>query len=89
MIDRTLRQNPQHSLVVHCIPMEVLFTRTGRGGEPDRGQENKGIRRAKGLGSQGPGKIKEDRGASLFLHQIVDFAPAHFAFTPTPTQPVF
>ena len=42
----------------------------------DRGQRSKG-----GL-SQGAMEDKEDGGASLFLHQIVDFTPA-------PAQPVF
>ncbi len=44
--------------------------------ESDRGQESKGIRNVKGVERR---KIKEDRGASLFPHQIVDFALAHFA----------
>ena len=52
--------------------------------EPDRGQGSKG-----GQKTQGVGGDKEDRGVSLFLHQIIDFAPAHFASTPAPTQPVF
>ena len=30
---------------------------------------------------------KEDRGPSLFLHQIIDFAPAHFALAAA--QPIF
>lgn len=38
-----------------------------------------------------PWDIKKDGGASLFPHQIVDFAPANFALTPAPApaQPVF
>ena len=48
--------------------------------EPDRGQESKGDQ-----GTQGVGEDKEDGGLSLSLHQIIDFAPAHFAST----QPVF
>ena len=42
--------------------------RTERISEPERGQESKGVRR-----------VREDKGdevPSLFLHQIVDFAPA-------------
>ena len=34
------------------------------------------------------GGDKEDGGVSLFLHQIIDFAPAHFASTPATTQPI-
>lgn len=52
--------------------------------EPDRGHGIKG-----GQGTQGFGEDKEDRGISLSLHQIIDFAPANFAFTPAPTLPVF
>lgn len=54
--------------------------------EPDKDQESKGFRRAKGSGSTGDDK---DGGASLFLHRIVIFAPAHFALAPAPAQPVF
>lgn len=60
--------------------------------ESDKGQESKEIKRAKRLKSR---RIKEDRGASLFPHQIIDFALSHSAphiFLPadfTSTQPVF
>ncbi len=65
---------------------------------PDRGQESKGVRRAKGLGEQrgweskGVGRAKgsggrEDKGdevASLFLHQIIDSVPAAAQLLPSP-----
>ena len=44
-----------------------------------------GVRRAKGSGeqrgqeSEGTMEDKEDGGAGLFLHQIIDFATAYFA----------
>ena len=61
-------------------------SRTERMWEPDRSQESKGVRGAKGQGNKGirrakgarraKGTIedKEDGGPSLFLHQIIDFA---------------
>ena len=49
-----------------------------------RDQESKG-----GQESQGAMGDKEDGGPSLFLHQIIDFAPANFALAPAPAQPVF
>ena len=48
---------------------------SSRKGESDRVQDSKGITRAKGLESK---RIKEDGDASIFVHQIVNFAPAHF-----------
>ena len=54
-----------------------------------------GVRRAKGSGkqrdqgSEGAMEDKEDGGPRLFLHQIIGFAPAHFALAPAPAQPVF
>ena len=47
-----------------------------------KNQESEGSQK-----SQGAGGNKEDGGRSLFLNQIIDFAPAHFA--PAPAQPVF
>ena len=67
----------------------------------DRSQESKGVRGAKGSGeqrdheskggreSQGAMEDKENGGRGLFLHQIIDFALAHFVLAPAPTQPVF
>ena len=43
----------------------------------------------RGQETQGVWGDKEDGGVSLFLNQIIDFAPAHFAPTAAPTQPVF
>ena len=69
--------------------------------EPDRSQESKGARGARGPGeqrdqesgggqeSQGAMEDKEDGSPSLFLHQIIAFASAHFALAPAPAQPVF
>ena len=62
--------------------------------EPDKGsEEGKGGQGSKGpRGTGEPWRIKEDGGAALFPHQIVDFtlAPAHpvlsrtFPHLPTP-----
>ena len=52
--------------------------------KPDRSQESK-----KGQEIQGARGIKEEGVASLFPHQVIDFAPAHFALTLAPAQPVF
>ena len=60
-----------------------------RVGEKDRGDARAGYeaeesrRRERGQESQRAMKDKRDGGASLFLHQIVDFTPA-----PAPAQPV-
>lgn len=52
--------------------------------DEQRDQESQG-----GYKSQGAIEDKEDRGPSLFLHQIIDFASVHFAFAPAPAQLVF
>ena len=52
--------------------------------EPDRGQGSKG-----GQETQEAMEDKEDGGASVFLHQIIDFTPAHFTLTPAPAGSVF
>ena len=65
-------------------------SRTERMWEPDRSQESKEIKRAKGgQKSQGAIEDKEDGGPGLFLHQILDFASVHFAVAPASAQPVF
>ena len=38
----------------------------------------RGWREQRGWRAAGPWRRKEDGGASLFLHQIIDFGPAHF-----------
>ena len=58
--------------------------RRAKGSEEQRDQESEG-----GQESQGAMEDKGDGAPSLFLHQIIDFAPAHFALAPAPAQPVF
>ena len=68
---------------------------SGAGPKPDSSQESKGSGEQRdqesegGQESQGAMEDKEDEGPSLFLHQIIDFASAHFALAPAPAQPVF
>ena len=53
-----------------------------------KGQGNKGIMRAMGARrAKGTMEDKKNGGLSLFLHQNIDFALAHFALAPA--QPVF
>ena len=56
--------------------------------EPNRSQESKGSGKQRdqesnrGQKSQEAIEDKKDGGPSLFLHQIIDFASAHFALAP-------
>lgn len=56
-----------------------MWAGQGRKKGPSGYESQIGIRRAKGSGEPKGHGGKEDGGASLFIHQIVNFAPAHFA----------
>ena len=58
MIDRTLRQNPQCSLVVHCIPLESLFIPEGRHGKK-RGTIRRGGTVERGYTVERGGMVKK------------------------------
>ena len=53
--------------------------------EPDTSQRRAGLEDRKGSGAPEAVEDKEDGGASLFPHQIVDFTPAPAS---APAQPV-
>lgn len=58
----------------------------------DGGKNRADVGPTKGPGEQRAQEAmedKEDRDVSFFLHQIIDFIPAHFAPTPAPAQSVF
>ena len=70
-----LNANPTSEAGVQCSRQFWGIRQQGEKGlskkaKSDRGQESKRIRKAKAVESR---RIKEDRGASLFPHQIVDF----------------